>query len=201
MSRATALGIAGVAASALGPLAANPSAAASLAQAAALSAAKTLPLDVAEWSFMWVNVKRADTARGSFIGGQQMYVEYMVPTRVTQAVPDRAGARRRRTGTRLDGHARRTARLVPASCGRRDTRCTSSIVRVTGGRRSTLSCTAPSRSAPERWKACRASSSSRPAAPTPPTSIARTTRSGRAPASPERLTSRSSSRRRVAATS
>ena len=87
MSRATALGIAGVAAAALGPLAANPSEAASLAQAAALSAAKTLPLDLSEWSFMWVNVKRADTARGSFIGGQQMYVEYMVPTRVTKPYP------------------------------------------------------------------------------------------------------------------
>ena len=65
MSRATALGIAGVAASSLGALAANPAEAASLAQAALaqLSAAKTVPLDLAEWSFMWVNVKRADTAR------------------------------------------------------------------------------------------------------------------------------------------
>ena len=87
MSRATALGIAGVAATALGTLAANPGEAASLAQAAALSAAKTLPLDLSEWSFMWVNVKRADTARGSFIGGQQMYVEYMVPARVTKPYP------------------------------------------------------------------------------------------------------------------
>src|SRR3989304_4569107 len=82
MRRASALGIAGVAASALGPLAANPSAATALAQAAAVSTAKTLPLDLAEWSFMWVNVKRADTARGSFIGGQQMDVEHMLPTRV-----------------------------------------------------------------------------------------------------------------------
>ena len=89
MSRATALGIAGVAASSLGALAANPAEAASLAQAALaqLSAAKTVPLDLAEWSFMWVNVKRADTARGSFIGGQQMYVEYMVPTRVRHPFP------------------------------------------------------------------------------------------------------------------
>ncbi|MBI4265792.1 MAG: alpha/beta fold hydrolase [Acidobacteria bacterium] len=89
MSRATALGIAGAAAAALGPLAADPAQASSLAQAALaqLSAAKTLPLDVAEWSFMWVNVKRADMARGSFIGGQQMYVEYMVPTRVRKPFP------------------------------------------------------------------------------------------------------------------
>jgi pimeloyl-ACP methyl ester carboxylesterase len=89
MNRAAALGVAGVAAAALDPLVASPAAASSLAQAALaeLSGAKTLPLDLAEWSFMWVNVKRADTARGSFIGGQQMYVEYMVPTRVRKPFP------------------------------------------------------------------------------------------------------------------
>ena len=36
---------------------------------------------------MWVNVKRADTAMGSFVGGQQMYVEYMVPSRVRKPFP------------------------------------------------------------------------------------------------------------------
>jgi pimeloyl-ACP methyl ester carboxylesterase len=36
---------------------------------------------------MWVNVKRADTARASFIGGQQMYVEYMIPSRVRHPYP------------------------------------------------------------------------------------------------------------------
>jgi pimeloyl-ACP methyl ester carboxylesterase len=89
MNRAAALGVAGVAAAALDPLGASPAAASTLAQAALaeLSAAKTLPLDLAEWSFMWVNVKRADTARGSFIGGQQMYVEYMVPARVRKPFP------------------------------------------------------------------------------------------------------------------
>ena len=30
---------------------------------------------------MWVNVKRAETARGAYVGGQQMYVEYMIPRR------------------------------------------------------------------------------------------------------------------------
>jgi pimeloyl-ACP methyl ester carboxylesterase len=83
------MGIAAAAAAARGPLAANPAQASALAQTALaeLSAAKTLPLDVAEWSFMWVNVKRADIARGSFIGGQQMYVEYMVPARVRKPLP------------------------------------------------------------------------------------------------------------------
>jgi pimeloyl-ACP methyl ester carboxylesterase len=89
MSRATALGIAGAASAALSPLATGVADAVSLAQSslAQLSAAKTLPLDVAEWSYMWVNVKRADIARGSFIGGQQMYVEYLVPTRVRKPFP------------------------------------------------------------------------------------------------------------------
>ncbi|MET0212782.1 MAG: twin-arginine translocation signal domain-containing protein, partial [Vicinamibacterales bacterium] len=89
MNRATALGVAGVAVAALDSLVASPATASTLAQAALaeLSAAKTLPLDLAEWSFMWVNVKRADTARGSFIGGQQMYVEYMVPARVRKPFP------------------------------------------------------------------------------------------------------------------
>ena len=36
------------------------------------AASTKIPLDVAEWSYMWVNVKRAETARGAFVGGQQM---------------------------------------------------------------------------------------------------------------------------------
>lgn len=84
MKRAAALGLAGAAASALGAFDAGS---AEAAQAAARSAAKTVSLDVAEWSYMWVNVKRADSARGSYIGGQQMYVEYMVPTRVRHPFP------------------------------------------------------------------------------------------------------------------
>ncbi len=84
MKRSAALGVAGAAASALGALDLGSVEAA---QAAVSSSAKTLALDVAEWSFMWVNMKRADTARGSYLGGQQMYVEYMVPTRVRHPFP------------------------------------------------------------------------------------------------------------------
>jgi pimeloyl-ACP methyl ester carboxylesterase len=84
MKRSAALGVAGAAASALGALDLGSVEAA---QAAVTSATKALPLDVAEWSYMWVNVKRADTARGSYIGGQQMYVEYMIPTRVRHPFP------------------------------------------------------------------------------------------------------------------
>ncbi len=88
MKHATALGIAGSAASALGALAGNEAAAAGLAaQAAGGPGTQKLALDLSEWSYMWVNVKRADTAMGSFVGGQQMYVEYMVPTRVRKPFP------------------------------------------------------------------------------------------------------------------
>ena len=85
MRRAVALGAAGAAAAALGPLA-LPADAAALAQQTAGNAAR-IPLDVAEWSYMWVNVKRAETARGAFVGGQQMYVEYMVPSVVRHPFP------------------------------------------------------------------------------------------------------------------
>ena len=88
MRHATALGVAGSAASALGALAGNEAAAAGLAaQAVGGPAAQKLALDLSEWSYMWVNVKRADTAMGSFVGGQQMYVEYMVPSRVRKPFP------------------------------------------------------------------------------------------------------------------
>jgi pimeloyl-ACP methyl ester carboxylesterase len=85
MRSATALGVAGAAASALGPLTGSPTTVA--AQALAAAGPQTIPLDLAEWSYMWVNVKRVEMARGHFINGQQMYVEYMVPSRVTKPYP------------------------------------------------------------------------------------------------------------------
>jgi pimeloyl-ACP methyl ester carboxylesterase len=85
MHAATALGVAGAAVSALGPLVGSPSRVA--AQAVQAAGPMTLPLDLAEWSYMWVNVKRAEMARGHLINGQQMYVEYMVPTEVTKPYP------------------------------------------------------------------------------------------------------------------
>ena len=83
MRRATAMGVAGAAAAALGSLAAPSDV---FAQQTAAASTK-IPLDVAEWSYMWVNVKRAETARGAFVGGQQMYVEYMVPSVVRHPFP------------------------------------------------------------------------------------------------------------------
>jgi pimeloyl-ACP methyl ester carboxylesterase len=89
MRRAAAMGVAGAAASALGTLATGTADAAGLAQqASAAAAVAKLPLDVAEWSYMWVNVKRTETARNTaFVGGQQMYVEYMIPAQVRHPFP------------------------------------------------------------------------------------------------------------------
>src|SRR5215510_7773064 len=86
MSRAAALGVAGAAAATVGSLAIGTADAAGLAQAA-VATSKKIPLDLAEWSYMWVNVHRAETARGSYVGGQQMYVEYMIPAQVRHSIP------------------------------------------------------------------------------------------------------------------
>jgi pimeloyl-ACP methyl ester carboxylesterase len=87
MRRAAALGMAGAASASLAPLAGlTAEAAAVLAQRSVASHTK-IPLDVADWGYLWVNVRRAETARGTFVGGQQMYVEYMVPARVRHPYP------------------------------------------------------------------------------------------------------------------
>jgi pimeloyl-ACP methyl ester carboxylesterase len=85
MRAAAALGVAGAASAVLPQWSSNIEAA-SLAQQTAATATK-LPLDVAEWSYLWVNVKRAETARSTFVGGQQMYVEYMIPSQVKHPFP------------------------------------------------------------------------------------------------------------------
>jgi pimeloyl-ACP methyl ester carboxylesterase len=85
MRTAAQLGMAGAAAAVLPQLSAGAEAA-NLAQQTAADTAR-LPLDVAEWSYMWVNVKRAETARNAFVGGQQMYVEYMIPSQVRHPFP------------------------------------------------------------------------------------------------------------------
>ncbi|HEY7189121.1 MAG TPA: alpha/beta fold hydrolase [Vicinamibacterales bacterium] len=85
MRTAAQLGMAGAAAAVLPQLSAGAEAAELARQTAA--AAARLPLDVAEWSYLWVNVKRAETARNAFVGGQQMYVEYMIPSQVRHPFP------------------------------------------------------------------------------------------------------------------
>ena len=51
------------------------------------NAANEPPLDLAEWSYFWVGVDRAELARGTFVNGRQMYVEYWVPTQVRHPYP------------------------------------------------------------------------------------------------------------------
>lgn len=80
MQRATVLGVAGAAASALGVLAAQPSEAQVV--TAAQAASSRAALDLAEWSYFWLGVQRAKLARGTFANGEQMYVEYFVPAQV-----------------------------------------------------------------------------------------------------------------------
>jgi pimeloyl-ACP methyl ester carboxylesterase len=85
MRQSAALGVAGAAAAAIGPLAARPgeAAVAQLAKAAALQA----PIDVAEWSYFWLGVTRAKLARGTVVNGEQMYVEYWIPAQVRHPYP------------------------------------------------------------------------------------------------------------------
>jgi pimeloyl-ACP methyl ester carboxylesterase len=55
-----------------------------------LSAAKSdveAPIDIAEWSYFWVGHERAPLAKGTYIGGKQMYVEYWIPTVVKHPLP------------------------------------------------------------------------------------------------------------------
>jgi pimeloyl-ACP methyl ester carboxylesterase len=70
-----------------GALATNPlySAARSLAGRAASS--ENTALDLAEWSYFWVGVERAELARGTVVNGKQMYVEYMIPAAVKHPYP------------------------------------------------------------------------------------------------------------------
>ena len=45
------------------------------------------PLDLAEWSYFWVGVERAELAKGTIVTGKQMYVEYWIPREVKHPYP------------------------------------------------------------------------------------------------------------------
>src|SRR5450432_3264670 len=70
-----------LAAAAVGALIAEPS------QVAETSPAGGAPLDLAEWSYFWVGVERAELARGTVVNGKQMYVEYQIPREVKHPYP------------------------------------------------------------------------------------------------------------------
>ena len=82
IGRATALAVAGASAPAwMKALAARPEAEANLAASATPGQAEAR-LELAEWSYFWVGVERAELARGTVVNGKQMYVEYMTPAQV-----------------------------------------------------------------------------------------------------------------------
>ncbi len=85
LRRASALGVAGAATSAVGLLAASPPDAA--VQQAAASASTASAIDLAEWSYFWLGITRAKLARGTVVNGEQMYVEYWVPSQVRHPYP------------------------------------------------------------------------------------------------------------------
>jgi pimeloyl-ACP methyl ester carboxylesterase len=60
---------------------------ASPAESASLTASGK-PLDIAEWSFFWTGVERADIGKGNpVVSGKQMYVEYQIPRQVRHPYP------------------------------------------------------------------------------------------------------------------
>ena len=59
---------------------------ASAAQAAAGNAALPV-LDLAEWSYFFVGVERAELARATYVNGKQMYVESFIPAQVRHPYP------------------------------------------------------------------------------------------------------------------
>ena len=80
----TALGVAGMSA---GALATNPLYGAARALAGRAASNQNSALDLAEWSYFWVGVERAELARGTVVNGKQMYVEYMIPAAVKHPYP------------------------------------------------------------------------------------------------------------------
>ena len=85
MARAAALGVAAAASGALPLLSASPSRAQVV--QAARAAAGAAALDLAEWSYFWLGVKRARLARGTVVNGEQMYVETWIPREVKHPYP------------------------------------------------------------------------------------------------------------------
>ena len=52
-----------------------------------VAAAGKVALDLAEWSYFWVGVERAELASGTYVNGKQMYVESWIPAQVRHPYP------------------------------------------------------------------------------------------------------------------
>jgi len=57
------------------------------AQSPGIQVSVSIPMDLAEWSYFFLGVERAELARGTVVAGRQMYVEYWVPTQVRHPYP------------------------------------------------------------------------------------------------------------------
>src|SRR5438105_4171524 len=55
---------------------------AQLAAQTGIAALVKIPLELAEWSYFWVGVERAELASGTYVNGKQMYVESWIPAQV-----------------------------------------------------------------------------------------------------------------------
>jgi pimeloyl-ACP methyl ester carboxylesterase len=53
----------------------------------AAQVAPPVNLDLAEWSYFWIGVERAELARGTVVNGRQMYVEYSIPAQLRHPYP------------------------------------------------------------------------------------------------------------------
>jgi pimeloyl-ACP methyl ester carboxylesterase len=70
-----------------GALATNPLYGAARSLAGGAPSSENAALDLAEWSYSWIGVERAELARGTVVNGKQMYVEYMIPAAVKHPYP------------------------------------------------------------------------------------------------------------------
>ena len=106
----------------------------------AAQTAGTSSLDVAEWSFFWVGVERAELARGTVVNGKQMYVEHQIPAQVRHPYPIvlvHGGGGQGSTGCALPMGAPAGRHI----CCRKATRSTSSTAPATAARLTIPSCT------------------------------------------------------------
>ena len=168
------------------------------AQTGTAAVAGEAPLDLAEWSFFWVGVERAEIPRGTVINGKQMYVEYQIPAASGILIPScwcTAAAAKARIGC-----VRPTAAQAGPRCWcRKATRCTLSIAPAMAARLSIRISMARFRNRTSR--SIRSRQCSRRSAPSVPiraaSDLRSSTISGRARAKSARRTWRSWSHRRV----
>ena len=139
------------------------------------------PLDIAEWSYFWVGVERADLARGTVVSGKQMYVEYQILIRSCWCM---AAADKARIGWAL----RTGVEAGRLFFSKKATKFMSSTVPATAARLFIPICTARFRNRCSRSKTCQANSRRRIPIRVIRTNSGSCTISGRGPAKWDRRT-------------